>query len=386
MTVDGPLSGVLVIDLSRVLAGPYCTMLMAELGARIIKIEQPGVGDDSRAYGPFVNGKSAYFTSINRGKESIALDLKRPSDRLTFEALVRRADVLIENYRPGTMERLGYGEEAIFALNEQLIYLSASGYGQTGPYSRRPAYDMVVQGAGGIMSVTGEENGRPVRVGISIGDLGAGLYAAIAVNAALFRRERTGQGERIDISMFDCQMALLENAVTRHLVTGEVPGRLGSRHASIAPFQAFKAADGDFIVAAGNDGLWSRLCEVIGRPDLVGDPRFLTNDLRCQNIAVLQEILTAIFVASTVDHWVSRFEAAGIPSGPINTIARAIQHPQVAARQMLADVTDKAMGRLQVVGNPMKFSRYPDSGKRRHAPDLDQDRADILREFGLPSE
>src|SRR5258708_3735332 len=256
MAKSGPLSGIIVVDLSRILAGPYCTFLMAELGARVIKIEPPGKGDDARHYGPFLDGKSSYFMSVNRGKESIALDLKNEADKRIFDTLLARADVVVENFRPGTMEKLGYGWESLHRRLPRLIYAAASGLGHTGLSSRDPAYDMVVQGLGGIMSITGHPGASPTRIGTSIGDLGAGLYAAIAVNAALYHRERSGEATKIDIAMFDCQLALLENAIMPYTTTAQVPGPMGPPHPSITPFEAFPTADGHIIIAAGNDGLW----------------------------------------------------------------------------------------------------------------------------------
>ncbi len=378
---SGPLSGLTVVDLSRILAGPYCTMLMAELGARVIKVEQPGVGDDARAYGPFVNGKSAYFTSINRGKESIALDLKVSSDRAIFDELLTRADVLVENFRPGTMEKLGYGWEQVRSSHPRLIYVSASGFGQTGPDARRPAYDMVVQAMGGIMSLTGHPGAPPARVGISIGDIGAGLYTAVAVNAAIYRRSLTGEGIRVDVAMYDCQLALLESAIVRHLATGEIPGPLGSRHPSIAPFQAFKTAEGDLVVAAGNDGLFRRLCSLLGLSHLADDPRFQTNEDRCRNVGLLEEILGAVFCTRTTEEWSELLQAAGIPAGPINTVDKAVRRPQVAARNMIVDVHDPVMGTVRVVGNPIKIEGVDDAPIRSPAPNLDEHRDAILNEL-----
>ena len=281
--VKGPLSGVMVVNVSRILAGPYCTLLMAELGARVIKVEPPEKGDDAREYGPFLEGKSAYFMSINRGKQSIALNLKGAADKRIFERLLERGDVLVENFRPGTMEKLGYGWEELHRRYPRLIYAAASGFGHSGPFSHYPAYDMVVQGLGGIMSITGHPGQPPVRIGMSIGDIGAGLYAAVAVNAALLHRERTGEATKVDIAMFDCQLALLENAILRYTTSGQVPGPMGARHPSITPFQAFATADGYMIIAAGNDGLYRKLCDALARPELASDPRFLTNDLRTRN-------------------------------------------------------------------------------------------------------
>ncbi|MCM0021801.1 MAG: CoA transferase, partial [Tagaea sp.] len=257
---QGPLSGVTVVDLTRVLAGPYCTMVLLDLGARVIKVEPPKVGDDARAFGPFLKGKSAYFMSLNRGKESIALDLKNDADTAIFHDLLAAADVLVENYRPGTMEKLGLGWDALHARYPKLIYAAASGFGHSGPYSKRAAYDMVVQGMGGLMSVTGHPGGPPTRVGTSIGDITAGLFTAIGISSALFDRNRTGKGMKVDVAMLDCQIAILENAIARYFSTGQVPGPLGARHPSITPFEAFKAKDGHLIVAAGNDALFAKLC------------------------------------------------------------------------------------------------------------------------------
>ena len=280
MPQAGPLSGITIVDLSRILAGPYCTLLMAELGARVIKVEAPKTGDDARQYGPFKNGKSTYFASVNRGKESIVLDLKAAGDRDIFERLLDKADALVENFRPGTMEKLGYGWDTLHPRYPRLIYAAASGFGHTGPYSHYPSYDMVVQGLGGIMSITGIPDGPLVRVGTSVGDLAGGLYTAIALNAALLHRERTGEATKVDVALFDCQIALLENAVMRYTTTGEIPGPMGARHPSITPFEAFATSDGHIIIAAGNDGLFVKMAQAIGRPDLAENPLFKTNPLQ----------------------------------------------------------------------------------------------------------
>ena len=383
MAVKGPLSGITVVDLSRILAGPYCTMLMAEMGARIIKVEPPGKGDDAREYGPFRKGKSTYFASVNRGKESIALDLKAAGDRAIFERLLAKADVVVENFRPGTMEKLGYGWETLHPKYPRLIYAAASGFGHTGPYSRHPAYDMVVQGLGGVMSITGYPGEPPARVGMSIGDIGAGLYTTIAVNAALFHRERSGEATKIDIGMLDCQIALLENAVMRYTVLGEIPGPLGARHPTITPFQALATADGNIIVAAGNDGLFVKFCAALGRADLGESPLYRSNDLRQQNQPILQDELERTLTGKTTAAWIAILEAAGVPCGPINNVAQALAHPQVAARNMVITVEDPDAGTLRLSGNPLKFSAFADPPTRDPAPDLDGDRAAILKELGL---
>lgn len=294
MAVSGPLSSILVVDLSRILARPYCTLFMAELGARIIKVELPGRGDDAREYGPFSGGKSTYFSSINRGKESIALDLEAVEDKRIFEQLLTKADLLAENSRPGTMEKLGYGWDTLHDRYPRLIYAATSGFGHTGPLSKLPAYDMVMQGLCGMISIIGYPGAPPARVGMSIGDIGAGLYTAVAVNAALLHRERSGEAIKIDVAMFDCQLALLENAVMRYTVTGEIPGHLGARHPSITPFEAFATADGTIIVSAGNDGLYLKLCDALERPDLAEHPDYHTNELRCRNEPKLKDEIESI--------------------------------------------------------------------------------------------
>jgi CoA:oxalate CoA-transferase len=383
MAVKGPLSGVTVIDLSRILAGPYCTMLMAEMGARVIKVETPGKGDDARQYGPFKGGKSTYFSSVNRGKQSIALDLKRDSDKKIFDKLLIKGDVLIENFRPGTMEKLGYGWAQIHPRFPKLIYAAASGFGHSGPDSAKPAYDMVVQGLGGIMSVTGHEGQPPVRIGMSIGDIGAGLYMAVAVNAALLHREKTGEATQIDIGMFDCQLALLENAVMRYTVTGEIPKPLGARHPTITPFEAFQAADGYVVISAGNDALFQKLAATLGRPAMASNPDYASNELRQKSQPKLKAEIEAVLKTKSGAQWLPVFEAAGIPAGPINNIAQALAHPQTAARNMLVTVDDPASGKLTLAGNPLKFSAFPDPKTREPAPALDADRATILKELGL---
>ena len=378
----GPLSGIVVVDLSRILAGPYCTLLMAEMGARVIKVEPPKGGDDARAYGPFINGKSTYFASVNRGKESIALDLKNDADRATFEKLLAKADVVVENFRPGTMEKLGYGWDALHAKYPKLIYAAASGFGHSGPNSKDPAYDMVMQGMGGIMSITGNEGQPPSRVGMSIGDIGAGLYTAVAVNAALVHRLKTGESTKVDIGMFDCQLALLENAIMRYTVEGEIPGPLGARHPTITPFQAFKTSDGAIIIAAGNDGLFVKTCEALGRPDMAANADYKTNALRQKHHGRLEREMEDVLKANTTAHWIAVVGKAGVPCGPINNIAQALAHPQVAARNMVVEVPDGSGGMLKLAGNPLKMSAFTDPPTRPPAPDLDSDRDAILSYLG----
>jgi CoA:oxalate CoA-transferase len=383
MAQPGPLSGMTVLDLSRILAGPYCTLLLAELGARVIKVEPPAQGDDARQYGPFKNGKSTYFASVNRGKESIALDLKSPGGREIFERLLDKADALVENFRPGTMEKLGYGWESLHPLYPRLVYAAASGFGHSGPYSHYPAYDMVVQGLGGIMSITGHPGMPLTRIGTSIGDLAGGLYAAIALNAALLHRERTGEATKVDVALFDCQLALLENAIMRYTTTGEIPGPMGARHPSITPFEAFHTGDGNLIIAAGNDGLFVKLAHALNRADLAANPLFKTNTLRNQHQEALRTEIEDVLYRESTDHWIAVLEGAGVPCGSVNNVAQALAHPQTAARNMLISVDDPVTGPLELAGNPMKMSSFVDPPTRPPAPDLDADRDKILRELGM---
>jgi CoA:oxalate CoA-transferase len=380
MTVAGPLSGLIVLDLTRVLAGPYCTMVLADLGARIIKVEAPE-GDDSRHYGPFINGTSGYFTAFNRGKESISLDLKNEADRAVFERLLTKTDVLVENYRPGTMENLGYGWESLHPRFPRLIYAAASGFGHSGPYANRPAYDMVVQAMGGIMSITGHPHGPPTRVGSSIGDISAGLFTTIGIVSALYDRARSNAGMKVDVAMLDCQVAILENAITRYFATGRSPGPLGARHASIAPFAAFAAADGHLVIAAGTDALFIKLCQALERPELARDARYATNATRSDHVQALAENLESLLKKNPVSHWLDVLGKAGIPCGPINDVAQVLADPQVLARNMVVSLDDPAMGGLRLAGNPIKLSGYDDPATRGAAPALDADRHRILEDI-----
>ena len=377
----GPLSGITVIDLSRILAGPYCTLMLAELGARVIKIEAPETGDDARQYGPFVNGKSAYFQSVNRGKESLVLNLKAETDKIIFKKLLAKADIIVENFRPGTMEKLGFGWDTLKQEYPKLIYASASGFGHSGPDMYRPAYDMVVQGMGGIMSVTGHPGNPPTRIGMSIGDIGSGLYATIGIQAALYHRQLTGEATKVDIGMLDCQLALLENAVMRYHVSGTAPGPLGARHPSITPFEAYRTKDGYIIISAGNDALFSKLCDSLGKTEWVTDERYTTNDLRNQNVEALKTEMEAVLGTNTTSHWVDRLGDFGIPASPINDVGQASSHPQTIARNMIVSIDDPITGPMKVSGNPIKISGFEDPTTRSPAPNLDENRDQILDEI-----
>jgi CoA:oxalate CoA-transferase len=373
----GPLAGIVILDLSRILAGPYCSLLLNELGARVIKVEPPG-GDDARAYGPFENGESLYFAAINRGKESIKLDLKQADDRAILDRLLARADVLLENFRPGTLEKFGLGWDDLKGKYPRLIYAAASGFGHTGPWSKKPAYDMIVQGLGGIMSVTGHPGQKPARIGVSIGDLGAGIYTALGIAAALFHRERTGEGAKVDVSMLDCQLSLMENPAMRYLASGVVPGPMGGRHATITPFAIFETADKPIVIAAGNDGLFRKLCAALGQPDWADDPRFASNDDRRGRAEELAGLIEGVLAQHGAAHWLELLESAGVPAGPINTVAEALAHPQVAPRHMIVHA-----GAVRMIGNPVKVEPFAanDDGARAPAPRLDGDRASLLQEF-----
>ena len=388
MPASGPLDDLLIVDLSRVLAGPYATMVLSDLGARVIKVENPAGGDDSRHIGPFKGGasgggQSAYFASINRGKQSIALDLKDTADRQTFEALLARADVLVENYRPGVMARLGYGWDVLHARHPRLIHAAASGFGQTGPDAGKAAYDMVVQAMGGIMSVTGWPGGKPTRVGTSIGDITAGLFTVVGILAALHDRVRTGVGQFVDVAMLDGQIAILENAVARYAVSGVAPGPLGARHPSITPFAAYACADGHIVIAAGNDALWAALLDALDLAALKANPRFATNALRSDAADTIATVLEAALATAPAAHWLARLEAAGVPCGPLNDVAQALANPQVRARTMVIETAFPDGSPLMAAGNPVKLSGHADHAVRPKAPALGEHGDAIRREFGL---
>lgn len=373
-----PLADVVVVDLSRVLAGPFCTLVLAQLGARVIKVEIPQTGDDARAFGPFLNGKSLYFSAINYDKQSIALDLKSSADRAILDDLLSIADVLVENFRPGTMQSLGLDWEKLHQRYPRLIYGQVSGFGDSGPYRHRPAYDMVVQGMGGIMSVTGQPGQPPTRVGVSIGDMAAALYLSTGICGALYQRSRTGGGIKLDVAMLDCQVALLEAALCRYLNTGAVSGPQGSRHPEIAPFQVFQTADGHLVVAAGNDRLFSRLAQALDRPDLIDNPHYRTNASRREHVDALEADLERTLRTKTTHEWLDLLIAAGIPCGPVNSVVEVAADPQVAARGMILSIDDPILGALKVAAGPIKIAGLSDKGPHRPPPELDADRESVL--------
>ena len=379
----GPLSGIRVLDLTRVLAGPYCTMMLYDLGAEVIKVETPDGGDDARHIGPFVQGKSAYFMSLNRGKKSIALNLKAEEDRATFEDLLGKTDVLVENYRAGTMEKLGYGWEDLHPRYPNLIYAAASGFGHTGPYKAKPAYDMVVQAMGGIMSLTGQPDGLPTRVGSSIGDITAGLLTTIGITSALYHRTLTGQTQKVDVAMLDSQVAILENAIARYFSTGDVPGPLGARHPSIAPFEAYKTADDYIIVAAGNDALFLKFADAIDAPHLAQEATYKSNEMRCQNVEQLKQDVEAQLAHRSAAEWLNVLEEAGVPCGPINNIEQVLNDPHIRARNMVVSADDPDVGPVHMAGNPIKLSAFEDPSTRPPAPDLDGDREEVFKSLEI---
>ena len=380
---DGPLSGITVLDFSRVLAGPYCTMILADLGARVIKVEKIGTGDDTRAFGPFVDGESAYFMCFNRGKESIVLDIKSPRDRELLERLLDEADVVVENFRPGVMDRLGYGADRLAKTHPHIVYASISGFGHTGPFSDLPGYDMVVQAMGGVMSLTGWPDAPPARVGTSFGDLGAALFAAVGIVSALYKRTRNAQGGRVDIGMLDCQAALMETALARFDVEGKVPTRTGDSHPSLAPFESFAAKDARFIIAAGNDTLFMLMVDALGAPELALDPRFMTNDLRCRNRPDMVAAIEALTEVEPMEHWIEKLNAAGVPCSPINTIDKLFDHPQLKARNMIIQVKGEGPRAIRTAGNPIKLTGYAeiDPDQPVAAPRLNQHREAILAQL-----
>ena len=371
-----PLTGMRVIDLTHMLAGPYCTWLLGALGADVVKVEIPGRGDFTRSIAPFLDGRSIYFLSVNRNKRSIALDLKHPDGRDVLLQLVRGADVLVENNRPGAMARLRLDYAALAPLNPRLVYASVSGFGQTGPYSSRPAFDAVIQAMSGLMSVTGEEGGAPVRVGASIGDITSGMFAVIGILSALQQRQRTGRGTHVDVAMLDAQLATLENAVARFLNAGDVPRRIGSRHPLIAPFQAFPTSDEPIVVCVDTEEQWRRLCEVLGRPELLTEPRFRDGNTRVQNHALLEKALVEVFRTRGRAAWLAALEAASVPAGPINSIPEVVHDPQIDARRMIS-----AIGGGAFVSQPVRMATQ-ETWPELPAPELGQHTDEVLGELG----
>ena len=353
----GPLEGITVLDMTRVLSGPYCTMMLADMGARVIKIERPGRGDDTRAWGPpFVNGESAYFLSVNRNKESVTLDFKMPDGRRVLDALIARADVLVENFRPGTLARLGLGFDAVHERHPRLVYASVSGFGQTGPRRQEPGYDAVVQAEGGLMSITGSANGPGYRLGVAIADITAGMFAAYGVAVAVLAREGTGRGQLVDVGLFDSVAALLTYQAGIYFATGAVPQRLGNRHPTIVPYETFAAADGEFVLAVGNDAQWLKFCAVAGLSDLAADPRFATNRSRVTAYDELRPLLERALRTRPRHAWIKELTAAGVPCGAVRDLDQVLSDPQLAARDMVVELEHPVAGAIRVLGVPVKLS------------------------------
>ena len=383
----GPLDGIVVVDLTRVLSGPYCTMMLGDLGARVIKIEQPGKGDDTRAWGPpFVGTESAYFLSINRNKESLTLNIKAPRGREVLLRLLERADVLVENFRPGTMARLGLTYDDLHTRWPRLIYCSISGFGQTGPRREQAGYDAVMQAEGGLMSITGEAGGPPYRLGVAISDIVTGMFAAQGITAALYARERSGRGQLVDMAMLDATAALLTYQAAICFATGVPPRRLGNRHPTIMPYETFAASDGDFVLAVGNDDQWRRFCEVADLDRLAADSRFATNRVRVEHYEALKPQLDARLRQRPRQQWIAELTAAGVPCGSVRDVGEVLKDPQLAAREMIQQVEHAAAGAVSVLGVPIKLSESP--GVVRTAPPvLGQHNEQVLRgELGLDDE
>ena len=376
--MSSPLAGFRILDLSRVLAGPFCTMLLGDLGAEVIKIERPGTGDDTRAWGPpFVSGESAYYLCANRNKKSLTVNLKAAAGQEIIRRLARVSDVLVENFKVGELAQLGLGYDHLKALNPGLVYCSITGYGQTGPDSGLPGYDFIIQGRGGVMSITGEPTGEPMKVGVAIADITAGLFAANAIQAALLARVRTGRGQAIDIALLDTQVAWLANVASNYLVSGQRPGRFGNAHPTIVPYQSFHAREGFFCLAVGNDGQWQKLCRLLGRSELAVDPRFATNPARVQHRDVLIPMLQEVFVTQDSAFWLREIAAAGIPCGPVQTIDHVFADPQVLARHMVWTVPHPAVGEVRLTGSPLKLSETP-VAYRTHPPLLGEHTDEVL--------
>jgi len=380
--MPGPLAGFTVLDLTRVLSGPYCTMVLGDLGARIIKVEQPGKGDDTRAWGPpFIGAESAYFLSINRNKESVTLDYKPAAGRAVLEKLVAQADVMVENFRPGTLERAGFGWEAMHQRFPRLVYASIAGYGQSGPRKDEAGYDAVMQAEGGLMSVTGDADRPGYRLGVAITDMVAGLYCAQGITAALLARERSGHGQRVDIGMLDTTAALLTYQAANWFATGKTPQRQGNRHATIAPYETFTTADGEIVIAVGNDEIWKRFCPAAGVPELASNPRFATNKDRMENYDEMRPPIDRVFRTATSAEWIARLNAASVPNGEVRDIGQMLNDPHLAAREMVQTLMHPTIGATRVIGAPIKLSDTPAS-LRTAPPVLGQHTDAVLAELG----
>jgi glutaryl-CoA transferase len=375
-----PLSGILVVDLSRILAGPYCTQALADAGAEVIKVEEPAKGDDTRRWGPpFVEGESTYFLAVNRGKRSLSLNLKHAKGRAILWRLLETADVLVENFRTGTLEALGLGYEDVHRRCPRLVYASISGYGRTGPWAERAGYDAIVQGESGLMSVTGEANGPPLKLGASLVDILAGHAALEGILLALFRRERTGEGGRVEASLLESALGSLAYHGSGHLLAGAEPRRLGNRHPSLAPYETFEAEDGHVVVGAGSEALWRAFCRALGHPELADDARFASNPQRVSSYEALRGVLAPILRSRRVEDWLARFDAEGVPCGRVRTVGEALESAQVKERGLLLEIEHPALGRGRYVGSAIGLSGAG-RGSRRPPPRLGEHTDEILRD------
>lgn len=375
----GVLSGIKVLEFTQGLSGPYCTMVLGDMGAEIIKIEKPQKGDDSRAFGPFINDESGYFMSVNRNKKSLTLDIRGEKGKKILQELIKKADIVVENYRPKIMDKLGLDYESVKNINPEIIYCSISGYGQYGPLSDRPAYDGVIQAMSGLMSINGQESGKPTRVVVPIGDMTSALYGVIGIVGALYKKKETGKGERIDISMLDSQVSILENAIVRYTSTGEIPEPTGNRHSAIAPFETFITRNSEIMVAIGNDRMWESFCNAINRKELINDYRFYSNLKRLEFYHELKPVLNKIFIENTTEEWQEILDTASIPNSPINTIDKLLENEQLKCREMFVKKEHPKAGQINLVNSPIKFSREKNI-ITRVAPLLGEHTEELLKE------
>lgn len=380
--ISGALHGITVLDLSRVLAGPYCTMMLGDMGAEVIKVEGPRSKDDTRAWGPpYTGGESAYYLCANRNKRAITLDLKSERGREIAKRLIARSDVVVQNFKAGTLEKLGLGYDVMKAVNPQVILASITGFGRNGPYKDEPGYDYIIQAMAGFMSITGEKNGQPMKAGVAIADVLTGMNTVIAILAALYERNRSGQGQELDISLFDSQIAGLVNAASNYLISGQIPVRLGNEHPNVVPYQVFPTGDAEMVVAVGNDRQFAKFAEVLGMPEMASDAKFATNPQRVAHREELIDIISRRMKEKASGEWRSLLQKAGIPHGPINDLQRLFEDPQVAARDMVLEVEHPTANKIKLVGSPLKFSRTPVS-IRRHPPLHSEHTSEILQELG----
>ena len=378
---NSPLSGIRVLDLSRILAGPYCTMILGDLGAEIIKVERPGTGDDTRSWGPpFAGGESAYYLCCNRNKKSITIDLKNPGGVELIKEFVKKSDVLVENFTPGLMKEFGLDYDTLREINPRLVYCSITAYGQDGPYRDRPGYDMVLSAVGGLMWITGEHGGRPVKVGVAITDVVTGVYTAGAIMGSLLHRERTGRGQYIDACLLDIQVSCLANIASNYLVAGQEAQRWGTQHESIVPYQVFETRDRPIAIAVANQKLWLNFCKMIGREEWIDDPRFETNPKRVENREILLSLIVDIMAGKTCDEWMDLFLEASIPCGPVNTMDSLFNDPQIKHRGMISTVAHPTIGELRLVSPPLKFSDTP-ARVRLAPPQVGEHTEEILTEM-----